>query len=89
MSVKYCIGRILAYLLDQVSVPVASWSDARTACKNDGGNLVSISDIHESGFVVTLAGQSSPFWIGLSDERVCMLVIYSVTHFFRIYRQHK
>ena len=62
-----------------MSILVASWSDGRTACKNDGGNLVSISDIHESGFVVTLAGLSSPFWIGLSDERVC-LVSFSLLH---------
>ena len=52
------------------SLTVKSWSDAKTACQNDGGALTSINDVYESGFVYTLASSKGAYWIGLSDERV-------------------
>ena len=54
---------------------VKTWSDASAACQSDGGALTSIINVYESGFVVTLAGKKTPYWIGLSDSVVCGSVL--------------
>ena len=59
---------ILSHFLFIVSVK--SWSDARAACQSEGGDLTSVNNIYESGFVYTLGSTKAPFWIGLSDSKV-------------------
>ncbi|KAM9839148.1 macrophage mannose receptor 1 [Aulostomus maculatus] len=45
-----------------------NWQDARTYCKNQGGNLVSITNVHEQAFVTTqILRFKNDLWIGMND----------------------
>lgn len=51
----------------KVSTTSKTWSDAQADCKNDQGNLVSVTNVQESAFVHILVNGAFVYWIGLSD----------------------
>ncbi|XP_073347649.1 macrophage mannose receptor 1-like [Pagrus major] len=48
-----------------------TWSDAQRECRNRGGDLVSIHNVEEQGFVISQLGYESTdeLWIGLNDRK--------------------
>ena len=51
----------------------ARWTDARTSCNRDSGELVSIHSETENSFVYYLSGlkkAEDTLWIGLNDKQV-------------------
>ncbi|KAF3698790.1 Macrophage mannose receptor 1 [Channa argus] len=48
-----------------------TWSDAQKACRTEHGDLVSIRNVEDQGFVVSQLGYgpSDELWIGLNDRR--------------------
>ncbi|XP_054452124.1 macrophage mannose receptor 1-like [Anoplopoma fimbria] len=48
-----------------------TWSDAQRECRNEGGDLVSISNVEDQSFVISQLGYISmdELWIGLNDRK--------------------
>ncbi|XP_047444532.1 macrophage mannose receptor 1-like [Mugil cephalus] len=48
-----------------------TWSDARLACRKEGGDLVSIRNLEDQSFVISQLGYASTdeLWIGLNDRK--------------------
>ncbi|XP_008284987.1 macrophage mannose receptor 1-like [Stegastes partitus] len=48
-----------------------TWSDAKLACRKEGGDLVSIRNVEDQSFVISQLGYASTdeLWIGLNDKR--------------------
>ncbi|KAM6919233.1 macrophage mannose receptor 1-like [Xenentodon cancila] len=48
-----------------------TWSDARTDCQKEGGDLVSIRNLEDQSFVISQLGYGAndELWIGLNDRR--------------------
>uniref|UniRef100_A0A3B3ZEQ7 Mannose receptor, C type 2 n=1 Tax=Periophthalmus magnuspinnatus TaxID=409849 RepID=A0A3B3ZEQ7_9GOBI len=44
-----------------------SWSEARTSCRQQGADLLSITKLHEQTYISLLTGYSAALWIGLND----------------------
>ncbi|TNN55461.1 Macrophage mannose receptor 1 [Liparis tanakae] len=56
-----------------------TWPDAQRACRNDGGDLVSISNVEDQSFVISQLGYISTdeLWIGLNDRKTERLFEWS------------
>ncbi|XP_029309225.1 macrophage mannose receptor 1-like [Cottoperca gobio] len=56
-----------------------TWSEARKACRKEGGDLVSIRDVEDQSFVISQLGYASTdeLWIGLNDIRTERLFDWS------------
>ncbi|XP_018531719.1 macrophage mannose receptor 1 isoform X2 [Lates calcarifer] len=56
-----------------------TWSDAQRACHMEGGDLVSIRNVEDQGFVISQLGYGSTdeLWIGLNDRRTEKLFDWS------------
>ncbi|KAK5860193.1 hypothetical protein PBY51_021688 [Eleginops maclovinus] len=48
-----------------------TWSDAQKACRQEGGDLVSIRNVEDQSFVISQLGYASndELWIGLNDKK--------------------
>ncbi|XP_042352881.1 macrophage mannose receptor 1-like isoform X2 [Plectropomus leopardus] len=48
-----------------------TWPDAQQVCRNEGGDLVSISNVEDQSFVISQLGYTSAdeLWIGLNDRK--------------------
>ncbi|XP_039672406.1 macrophage mannose receptor 1-like [Perca fluviatilis] len=48
-----------------------TWSDAKKACRKEGGDLVSIRNVEDQSFVISQLGYASTdeLWIGLNDKK--------------------
>ncbi|XP_076004152.1 macrophage mannose receptor 1b isoform X2 [Genypterus blacodes] len=48
-----------------------TWTDAQLECRKEGGDLVSIRNVEDQGFVISQLGYASSdeLWIGLNDRR--------------------
>ncbi|KAM6451461.1 macrophage mannose receptor 1-like isoform 1-T1 [Liasis olivaceus] len=57
----------------------ASWQDASTLCRKEGGDLASIHNVEEYSFIVSLLGYrpSDELWIGLNDLKIQMFFEWS------------
>ncbi|XP_068197546.1 macrophage mannose receptor 1-like isoform X2 [Antennarius striatus] len=49
-----------------------TWSDAKTECRKEGGDLVSIRNVEDQSFVISQLGYASTdeLWIGLNDINI-------------------
>uniref|UniRef100_A0A8C3ALH3 Mannose receptor, C type 1b n=1 Tax=Cyclopterus lumpus TaxID=8103 RepID=A0A8C3ALH3_CYCLU len=56
-----------------------TWPDAQRACRNEGGDLVSISNVEDQSFVISHLGYISidELWIGLNDRKTERLFEWS------------
>ncbi|XP_037537284.1 macrophage mannose receptor 1-like [Nematolebias whitei] len=48
-----------------------TWSDARSACRKEGGDLTSIRNVEDQSFVISQLGYASTdeLWIGFNDKK--------------------
>ncbi|XP_053409086.1 macrophage mannose receptor 1-like [Mercenaria mercenaria] len=53
----------------KVSKTSKNWNDAQADCKNDNGNLASVTSIQESAFIHVLVNGAFQYWVGLSDTQ--------------------